>query len=228
MNASETGRDFHREFVRLFDETARYHNRARVFDDFIHCAAIALHNGIPCQYSGTLEQRYLEIIRGYEQADTGRLARLLALTVEALTAEPHDFLGRVFMALNMGDAHRGQFFTPWHVTQLMAQLSCADLVAQLQTKPYVTACEPCCGAGGMTIAIAGRVKQAGFSPAHHLWVSCTDIDAVARCMAYVQLSLLGIAGEVVLGNVLADERREVWYTPAHYLGNWSFRLNPLR
>lgn len=74
MNTSETGRDFHREFVCLFDETARYHHRVRVFDDFIHCAAIALHNGIPCQYSGALEQYYLKIIRGYERTDTDRMA----------------------------------------------------------------------------------------------------------------------------------------------------------
>lgn len=198
MKKLKTDGDFRREFIRLFDDTARYHSRYRVFDDFLHCAAIALHNGIPCQCSDALEQRYLEIIRGYDRADTDRMARLLALTVNGLDAYPHDFLGSVFMELNLGDAHRGQFFTPWHVTQLMAQLSCADL--------------------------AEHVKLAGYSPAHHLWVSCGDIDTTARCMAYIQLSLPGIAGEVVLGNSLTAERREVWYTPTHYLGNWSYRL----
>lgn len=191
MKKLKTDGDFRREFIRLFDETARYHSRYRVFDDFLHCAAIALHNGIPCQRSDAPEQRYLEIIRGYERADADRMARLLALTVESLDTYPHDFLGSVFMELNLGNKHQGQFFTPGHVTQLMTQLACSDLVTQLQSRPFITAYEPCCGAGGMMIALAEHVKLAGYSLAHHLWVSCGDIDTTARCMAYIQLSLLG-------------------------------------
>lgn len=148
--------------------------------------------------------------------------------MDALSAEPHDFLGRVFMSLGLGNKQQGQFFTPWSVTQLMAQLSGNNLTAKLQIQPYVTAYEPCCGSGGMTIALAEQVKLAGFSPAHHLWVSCTDIDAVACCMTYVQLSFLGIAGEVAQGNALCGERCRTWYTPGHYLGGWSDRLNTPR
>ena len=74
------------------------------------------------------------------------------------------------------------------------------------------------------LAIAEVMKEKGFNPARHLWVSCTDIDSVAAGMAYIQLSLMGIAGEVITGNALTDERRRVMYTPVHWLENWPLRL----
>lgn len=40
----------------------------------------------------------------------------------------------------------------------------------------------------------------------------------------IQLSSLGIPGEVVLGNALADKRRLVMYTPMHWLEKWPLRL----
>ena len=91
-------------------------------------------------------------------------------------------------------------------------------------KPFITLSEPACGAGCMTLAFASVLREAGYSPHRYLWVSATDIDPLAAGMAYIQLSLCGIAGEVVIGNALNDERRRVLLTPAHYLGNWSYRL----
>ncbi|WP_410764428.1 hypothetical protein [Erwinia psidii] len=44
-------------------------------------------------------------------------------------------------------------------------------------------------------------------------------------MAYVQLSLLGVPGEVVLGNALTDERLLVMFTPMHWLEQWPSRLH---
>lgn len=43
-------------------------------------------------------------------------------------------------------------------------------------------------------------------------------------MCYLQLSLWHIPAEIIIGNTLSMEIREVYYTPAHYLGNWDARL----
>ena len=51
-----------------------------------------------------------------------------------------------------------------------------------------------------------------------------DIDPLAADMAYIQLSLSGVAGEVVIGNALSDERRRVLRTPVHYWERWPERL----
>lgn len=43
-------------------------------------------------------------------------------------------------------------------------------------------------------------------------------------MCYLQLSLWHIPGVVIVGNTIAGEAREVFYTPAHVLGGWNYRL----
>ncbi len=78
----------------------------------------------------------------------------------------------------------------------------------------------------MVLAFADVLQKAGWPPHRYLWVSATDIDPLAAGMAYIQLSLCGIAGEVVVGNTLANERRRILYTPGHYLGGWPVRLDP--
>lgn len=81
------------------------------------------------------------------------------------------------------------------------------------------------GAGCMVLAFADVLQKAGWPPHRYLWVSATDIDPLAAGMAYIQLSLCGIAGEVVVGNTLVNERRRILYTPGHYLGGWPVRLS---
>ena len=212
-----------KQFIDLFGQTARYHHRYKVFSDFVQCGAIAMHNRF-CPDEG-LEKQYLNIIKGYEREDIERLAHLLALVRIALNAQACDFLGMTFMQLELGDKHRGQFFTPWNVASMMGRLQFTGLEQKLQTQPFVTISEPGCGAGGMMIAAAVEIQALGYEPSQHMWVSCVDIDVVAVSMAYIQLSSLGIPGEIVLGNALANERRLVMYTPMHWLGKWSLRIH---
>lgn len=54
-----------------------------------------------------------------------------------------------------------------------------------------------------------------------LWVSVTDVDPLAANMSYVQLSLCGIAAEVVIGNSLTLTRHRTLYTPLHDTGRWA-------
>ncbi len=214
------------QFIDLFGQTARYHHRYKVFSDFVQCGAIAMHNRF-CPDEG-LEKQYMAIIKGYEREDVKRLARLLALVQIALNAQPCDFLGMSFMQLKLGDKHRGQFFTPWSVATMMARLQFIGLEQKLLTQPFVTISEPACGAGAMMIAAALELQSLGYDPALHMWGSCVDNDVVAMSMAYIQLASLGIPGEVVLGNALADERRLVMYTPMHWLEQWPRRLQRLK
>lgn len=113
--------DNHRkDFVKLFRETARYHNRYQVFRDFVTMAAVALENAIlQCD---ELENEYFQTIAGYEKDDLNRMARLLALVTEGLDAGMCDFLGSIFMELEIGSKDMGQFFTPFSLSELIAGL----------------------------------------------------------------------------------------------------------
>ncbi|WP_340618801.1 N-6 DNA methylase [Xenorhabdus entomophaga] len=212
-----------KEFIELFNQTARCHRRYPVFQDFCNCAMAAIHNKY-C-YCEELEQYYLKTIKKYEREDVDRIVQLFSYTVLGLAQEPCDFLGSVFMQLGLGDKALNQFFTPWEVARMMAEMQLQDVSARLQEQPFVTLYEPACGAGCMTLAAADVLREQGHDPLCSLWVSAIDIDPLAAVMAYVQLSLTGIPAAVTIGNALDDGgSKRTRYTPAHYLGNWSGRL----
>lgn len=213
-------------FLSLFRETARYHHRRKVFEDFVSCSVIALENAL-C-FSEKREQKYLHIISGYEKPDISRIAQLLAHVVNGLQAGFCDFLGRIFMHLELENRDLDQFFTPWSLAKCMACLQLGDMKTLFQSKPFITLREPACGAGCMVLAFADTLNREGYAAYRHLWFSATDIDPLVAGMAYIQLSLCGVAGEVIIGNSFCDERRRVLFTPCHYLGNWSYRLRRYR
>ncbi|CDG16833.1 N-6 DNA methylase [Xenorhabdus doucetiae] len=215
--------DYQNTFITLFKRTARGHSRYQVFRDFCYCAMAAIHNKY-C-YSDELEQFYLKTIKKYDRNDVDRIVQLFSQMVLGLAQEPCDFLGRVFMLLELGDKHLQQFFIPWEVARMMAKMQFQDASVLLQEKPFVTLHEPACGSGCMTLAAAEELREQGHDPLCCLWVSVIDIDPLAAVMAYIQLSLTGIPAQVTIGDALDDNgQRRSRYTPAHYLGNWSQRL----
>ncbi|MDC9612948.1 SAM-dependent DNA methyltransferase [Xenorhabdus khoisanae] len=215
--------DHQKEFISLFNQTARYHRRYQVFQDFCNCAMTAIHNKY-C-YCEELEQYYLKTIKKYEREDVDRIVQMFSYTVLGLAQAPCDFLGSVFMQLGLGDKALNQFFTSWGVARMMAEIQLQDVSARLQAQPFVTLYEPACGAGCITLAAADVLREQGHDPLCSLWVSAVDIDPLAAVMAYVQLSLAGIPAAVTIGNALHDGgSKRTRYTPAHYLGNWSQRL----
>ena len=150
-------------FVKLFSQTARYHHRFKVFEDFICCSVIALENRL-C-FSEAREQKYLRIVRGYEKEDVTRMSQLLAHVVNGLGEASGGFLGRVFMQMELGDKYRGQFFPPWDVARMMAAMQLGDTEALFRDKPFITLSEPACGAGCMVLAFADVLRKGGVATA---------------------------------------------------------------
>jgi hypothetical protein len=91
-------------------------------------------------------------------------------------------------------------------------------------KPFITLMEPACGAGGMVLAFVKVMLSHGHNPAERLWIRAQDIDRTAALMCYLQMSLWHVPGVVIVGNTIACEAREVFYTPAHHLGFWGSKL----
>ncbi len=211
-----------RNFVKIFSNLARYHHRYEVFRDFIEMASISLENSI--LKSPEKEDKYLSIAKRYEQHDMNEFPKLLSELVLGLEEQPSDFLGGLFMELDLGSKDFGQFFTPYSLSLLMAKVNVGELTAELARKPFVTLSEPTCGGGGMIIAFYQAMLDEGYNPQTQLHVTCVDLDATAARMCYVQCSLLGIPCEVFIGNTLTMEMRSSMKTPAHYLGFWDVKL----
>ncbi len=91
-------------FIALFNETARYHHRQRVFRDFITLAATSIHNGI--RFDETLEQEYRETISHYEAKDADRMAQLLA---EVVMGRSMDYNGCADVIMNVSSCCKSKF-----------------------------------------------------------------------------------------------------------------------
>lgn len=212
--------------VKLLQQCSSRRHLWEVFSDFVELAALSVANAVDLHQAPAREERYLRIVKGYEPGEVALFPQMLAELVNALEAEPHDALGMVFGELELGNAARGQFFTPYSICKLMADLSVdvphmRELIA---SEGFITVMEPAVGAGAMVIAFADAMSQAGFNRQQHLHVTAIDVDARAAHMAFLQFSLLGIPAVVIVGNTLTLEERECFFTPAHVLGGWAWRL----
>ena len=209
------------DFVRSFNKIAAHRHRYEVFRDFVTMAAISMHNAI--RKDPALEAEYLQIVKRYEADQVSEICALFGKLVLLLDSEPQDVLGQLYMALELGNTQAGQFFTPPEISELMARMTYGDELQNL-AKPFITLSEPACGAGGMVLAFVKVMLSHGHDPAKRLWVQCQDVDRTAALMCYLQLSLWHVPAVVIVGNTLALEVREAFYTPAHYLGFWGARL----
>ena len=220
-NMAKTYEEVFKQFLDTFKSVALYKHRYDVFRDFVTMAAITFRNAII--QNEELEQEYLQIIHSYEKDDQQKFPQLLAILVELLEFEPKDVLGTLYATLELTSKDKGQFFTPSTISEFMAQILYGEELKHID-KPFLTLSEPACGAGGMVLAFVKTMIKHKHNPAEKLWVQCVDVDRLAALMCYVQLSLWHVPAEVVVGNTLSLEVREVWHTPAHYLGNWTYKL----
>ena len=142
------------------------------------------------------------------------MPELLALTTLAVGEGGCDFLGQVVVDLELPGRHMGQFFTPYDVSRMIAEMTFDTVDEIIAEQGFVTVQEPACGAGGMIIAAADVIAAKGFDIGRQLYVDGIDISPVCFRMSYVQASLRGIPATIRRGNTLSLEMFEHAVTPA--------------
>lgn len=212
--------------VKILRAVGYRHGPWQVFRDFVAMGAIALSNATDLIQQPEREAEYLKIVARYSKVEASELARGFAHVVMALEAGMCDFLGALYMRLELGDAWKGQYFTPYEVCRLMAAVTLGEQASQeVEKKGFVTVCDPCVGGGAMVIAAAHALLDAKINYQQHMHAVAVDIDMVSVHMAYIQLSLLHIPAVIYHGNSLSLEVWSVWRTPAHTLGFWDAKLH---
>ena len=214
--------DYIREFMAILQSLDKSKNIQTVFRDFLSLSTYSLVQ--PFYRSPDIEKRYNLIIKDYTKEQAVEFSKLLAFLVKGLEQKHQDFLGQIFMELGFGNAKKGQFFTPYSVCRLMAEINFSEFEYKLSQKDFITLSEPCCGSGGIIIALAETMKNKGYNYQHQLFVEAVDIDEICFKMTYIQLSLLGIPAKVIRGDTLAMRYFEVFYTPFYFLGNFEYKL----
>lgn len=156
------------------------------------------------------------------------IAELFAIIVMALERNPEqDFLGSLFQTLELHNHWNGQFFSPYSISQLMAETQMTNIPETIREKGYISVSDPACGAGSLLIAFANAVRKRKINYQDHVFFVAQDVDLVAGLMCYIQLSLLGCSGMVIIGDTLArpgiHPENDIWYMPMYYEQIWVYR-----
>lgn len=214
-------KDYIKDFISKLSNLDRSRSVSTVFNDFLTLSCCSLAQTV--YQSDNLEQKYLNIIKTYTKGQAEEFSKLLAFLVLGLEQAPQDFLGQVFMSLNLGSQANGQYFTPYSVSKFMAEINFTE-IESLQNNQLITLSEPCCGSGALIIAFAQTLREHNINYQQKLFVEAIDISEMCFKMTYVQLSLLGIPAKVVQGDSLSLKFQQVLYTPFYFVNGFQVKM----
>ncbi|MGE0635809.1 MAG: N-6 DNA methylase [Bacteroidia bacterium] len=189
-------------FKVIFDKAAYGNSYDKVFDDFLNiCIATLTRN--PATGLSYYEDEYMSVIEPYKANGTLKyfpqlFAELILFMEENKdNSQGNDLLG-TFFEQELSRGANGQFFTPFHVCLMMAQIT-----KDREVKP-VNVLDSCCGSGRMLLALA---KDSKFTHGYF------GMDIDARCVKITALNLFlnGLRGEVMCGDALAVDDFKVGY-----------------
>lgn len=238
MAGSIRVRDTHqKEFVRLVDGLSGRYSRWTIWADFITMAAISLSNAVDKSNAESREETYKHIEEKYTPNELPLFSQMFAEVVMGLDENPdQDFLGELYMNLDLGNEHAGQFFTPYNVCRMMSEMNVSDAKKEVADKGWISVLDCCCGAGAMLVAFANTCKRNEINYQECVLFAAQDIDYIVGMMCYIQLSLLGASGYVVIGDSLSKPMRfydkrglipvhgpNIWYTPFFFRKEWDIR-----
>ncbi len=133
-------------FLTIFKELTYRWTPWEVWKDFVVMFACALSNPVDKSHYDEREALYLKTIQKYNKQEQQLFPQLAAETIMAFEKNPEqDYLGKIFMTLNLGNDAGGQFFTPYHVCELMAKVSIGNLVPQIKERGYISINDCACG-----------------------------------------------------------------------------------
>ena len=227
-----------KELIKLIEKAARTTSTWNVFNDFITVSALSLSNSSDSYHIANSEkvwyereQRYLKTINKYDE-NTRPLfpqmfAELVAELQNAATSHYTDVLGEIFGKMGFHDKWKGQFFTPQHISDLMAMMTIdSDTTAKaIKERGFITVNEPCCGAGSLVIGAINAMRELNLNPSKQMLVVANDIDERCVLMCYIQLALYGVPAIVLQQNTLTGKTfGKPYFTPVFLLDGWSWRF----
>ena len=223
----------HKEFLRVFNQLAFRFKPRDVWDDFITTFACAISNLADASHYVARESLYFETGDKYTQEEQALFAELGKLTIKALEYNPdQDFLGGLYVELGLDDNNT---VTPYPICREMAGImaNATDLAELIKKEGYYSMLDPFCGSGGILIASVNeakrRLKESGMNWRNHVLVAAQDISQTAALMSYIQLSILGAASYLKVGDTFTefmgqnDTIENYWFTPMCFSKGWVMR-----
>ena len=201
----EENRNYKKEIADTIQGISGKYNPYQIFRDWCEMYAISIQNSCVLWHDAVWQNReniYKSLWNKYDESEHDAFGKITCLYAIALQYEIGDLLGEIFMESGAGNASAGQFFTPFHVSEMVAKIGASDENILKEEKIHMT--EPSIGSGGMVIATAKYLKERGINYQKKLKVVGQDLDWLAVYMSYIQLSLLGIDAIIVQGDTLTE------------------------
>jgi hypothetical protein len=211
-----TPADYRKQFIKAFERLTHHRERHDVLADFLEMAVCAIRKRTlpPGPAADAIEDQYMAVVRRNTPEDVRAMPRLLGIATLAIGEGGCDFLGQVVVELELANAHMGQFFTPYDVSRMMAEMTMQDAGQVIAERGFVTVHEPASGAGGMIVAAADVLERKGFDIARQLYVDAIDISPMCFRMTYLQTALRGVPATIRRGNTLSLKMSDQAVTPA--------------
>lgn len=225
------------EFVKIFCSLCGRYGRWEIWQDFITLAAIEISNAVDRSHAAGRGESYKTIAEKYKPDELHRFALMFQEVIAGMDQNAdQDFFGELYMALELGNKHIGQCFTPYNACRLMAELTTLDIRARIAQDGWVSVNDSACGSGAILTAFANACLWQEVNYQTSVFFVAQDVSYIAGLMCYLQLSLMGCAGYVVIGDTLlhpgtALGRRgliprpdmDIWYTPFYFRDIWQGR-----
>ena len=113
-----------RDIMRAIEEISGCYPRWEVWSDFINLCAISISNCWNHEQKDSREQEYLRIIQKYQRNEQENFSKMFAMVVSGMERNPEkDLLGEIYMQLRISDNQKGQFFTPYPISKLIAEIT---------------------------------------------------------------------------------------------------------
>ena len=192
--------DNKKEIIKMIHSISGGYSVYSVFQDWVEMLAMAFSNAVDKINYEKRDKRYLQLQLKYTKEQLKKMAQMTAMLVEAFEEKTEDVLGYIYMHLEISSSRLSQFFTPYHLSKLMASFS----ETTTDDNGHIKIIEPSCGSGGNIIALAEHLKTNNINYQNVLFVKCKDLDWNCVYMCYVQICLLGIPGTVEQCNTLEN------------------------
>jgi hypothetical protein len=199
------------------------HDATTAVKDMFHSWVLALRNATEPRGDAwnKREAEYMALVERYGRDGIEVFTECLGLITKASVEGTGDFVGSLYHALFANNKSRGQFFTPYGVSIMMARMALTpDVIDKaIAEKGYISTQEPSCGAGGMVVAMGDALRQLGYDPTQVLRVHAIDIDRGCVDMTYVQSHLQGVPCFVEQADALRPGSGDNWdyrFMNVHY------------
>lgn len=194
------------DIIAIISAASGAYSPYQIFYDWVECLVLATANNSTLFHDAVWEERekrYLDVMNRHSEKTRQQFLEMTAALLDTYENGFDDVLGDIYMKSGCGNGHLGQFFTPYHISQLTAA---AGLESQLhhlqQNDAIIRLSEPSAGGGANIIAAAEYLHNKGIDYQKRLRVVAQDLDWLAVYMTYIACSYYGIDAIVVQGDTL--------------------------